>query len=273
MHHAAIVISATIIAAAPAAADTDALIDRYYKALNMNEVFEILHDEGVASAIEMAQEDEGISLSPAWTSRVESIYAIDKMDAAFRSGLTQSRSIEASEKAIAFFEGDLGSRIVDIELSARRALDDDAIEDAAREKAETMREEDPDRLALYNQFIAVNDLIDSNVTGALNANLAFYQGFGSNPLFGGMDERSMLAQVYGQETEIREGMEDWTMNFSVLAYSILTDEEVEQYIEVSDTQAGRLLNTALFAGFDKVFQLQSFELGRAMAEFMVGDDT
>jgi hypothetical protein len=63
------------------------------------------------------------------------------------------------------------------------------------------------------------------------------------------------------------------MNFSVLAYGLLSEEEMQSYIDASDTRAGQILNTALFAGFDKVFELHSFELGRALAEFMVGDDT
>ena len=263
----------SLILTAPVAADSVVMINRYFAALKMSEVFDILSEEGVEAGLEIADEEEGISASPAWTARIKSIYSIEKMEAAFRHGLTGATDIEASEEAVAFFESPFGQRVVNIELDARRALSDESIEDAVREQAAAMREENPKRLELYDQFIDVNDLVDSNVMGALNANLAFYQGLGTNPIFGGMDESSMLGQVYSQEGEIRDDMEDWTVNFSVLAYGLLTDQEVEDYIAISETKAGQVLNTALFAGFDKVFELQSFELGRAMAEFMVGDDT
>jgi len=254
-------------------ANEQALIDRYYAALKMPEVFQILLDEGVQSAIEIAEEDEGITLSPAWTSRARQIYAIDKMDAAFRMGLNAATDLGKSEEAIAFFESDLGQRIVDIELAARTALSDDAAEEAAAEAVKSLRESDPDRIGLYEDFIEANNLVDSNVMGALNANLAFYRGLGTNALFGGLDEGAMLSQVYTQEPEIRSGMEEWTMSFSALAYSLLTKEEMSDYIAISEAPSGQQLNSALFAGFDEVFEMHSFELGRAMAEFMAGDDT
>ena len=254
-------------------ANSGSLIERYYDALKMDEVFQLLQDEGVEGAVEIAQDDEAITLSPAWTSRARQIYSIEKMDAAFRLGLAEATDLSNSEEAIAFFETELGQRIVDIELAARTALSDDAAEEAAVEMAETLREADPDRVALYERFIEANNLVDSNVMGALNANLAFYRGLGTNELFGGLDEGSMLSQVYTQEPEIRSGMEEWTMNFSVLAYSLLSEEEMSDYIAMSEAPSGQQLNSALFAGFDQVFEMHSFELGRAMAEFMAGDDT
>lgn len=249
------------------------LVERYLSALKLGEVFDILRDEGLTSAEEIANEDEAITASPAWSRRMERIYATDKMEAIFRQGLSNTKSFELSEEAVAFFESELGQRIVDIEISARRALSDEDVEDRAREMAVALGEEDPDRKALYDQFIAVNDLVESNLMGALNSNLSFYQGLGTNPLFGNMDEASMLDRVYGQADEIREDMEDWTMNFSVLAYGLLSHEEMEAYLDASATPAGQILNRALFGGFDKVFELHSFELGRAMAEFMVSDET
>jgi len=268
-----ILLTAAFVLVSPATAETGSLVGRYYTALKMEEVFNILRDEGIASAIKTAEEDDSITASPAWTSRISNIYTIEKMDAAFRHGMGGDDALEASEEALEFFESELGRRIVEIELDARRALSADEVEAVMREKVLALAEENPERLEMYERFIEVNNLVDSNVMGALNSNLAFYRGLGTNPLFGAMDERSMLAQVYEQEAEIREDMEDWTMNFSALAYELLSDDELKTYIDVSDTKAGQIMNTALFAGFDKVFEMHSFELGRAMAEFMEGDDT
>lgn len=270
-----VIASVTVLSlqASAAFANAGALIDRYYDALKMEQVFKILQDEGIEGAIEIAREDEAITLSPAWTSRARQIYSIEKMDAAFRIGLAAATDLGNSEEAIAFFETELGQRIVDIELAARTALADDAAEQAAAQTVEAVREIDPDRIALYEQFIEANNLVDSNVMGALNANLAFYRGLGTNEMFGGLDESAMLSQVYTQEPEIRSGMEEWTMSFSVLAYSLLTMEEMSDYIAISEAPSGQQLNSALFAGFDQVFEMHSFELGRAMAEFMAGDDT
>lgn len=260
-------------ALAMTAAQANPLIDRYFKALHMDEVFEILRDEGVVAGQEMT-EDGQINASPAWTARLNQIYAIDKMDAVFRHALESTDGFESSEDAIAFFESDLGGRVARLELDARVALAVDGMEEQMLDRVKDMRSEEPDRIGMYEEFIEVNDLIESNVMGALNANLSFYQGMASNPAFGeGMSEDFMLTTVWAQEDDIRKDMKDWTISFSALAYSVLSDAEMQDYIDISATPAGQKLNAALFAGFDKVFEVQSFELGRATAEFSAGDDT
>lgn len=256
-----------------ASANDAALVARYDAALKLPQVFEILRNEGTASALELAETDGSISPSPAWSSRVASIYSVEKMRAAFEDGLRRGNSLAASEPALAFFETDLGRRIVELELAARTALSDEEIAEATKDRARDLSETMPGRRDMYEAFIRVNNLVDSNVMGALNSNLAFYRGLGSNPSFNSMDERTILSSVYEQAGEIREEMEDWTMNFSVLAYELLTDKEMEDYIALSETPAGQHLNKALFSAFDVVFEMHSFELGRAMAEFMQGDDT
>lgn len=261
--------------AASASANNDkALIERYFEALSMAEVFEILRAEGIEAGVEIAEDDESITVSPAWEARLASIYSIDKMEALFRSAMLESENIEDSEDAIAFFESDLGKTIVRIELDARTALNNEELEKVVRGRVEKMRDGDPDRIALYDEFIDANDLIESNVMGALNSNLAFYRGMATSENYAeAMTESFMISTVWGQEPEIRQEMEDWTINFSVLAYGSLQESEMQSYIDISKTNAGQKLNTALFAGFDAIFEMQSFELGRAMAEFMIGEDT
>ena len=77
---------------------------------------------------------------------------------------------------IAFFEGPLGRRVVELELSARRALLDEDVEAASRTALEARRADDDPLLDRLEAFISVNDLIESNVVGALNSNIAFYRG-------------------------------------------------------------------------------------------------
>ncbi|MFY0691480.1 MAG: DUF2059 domain-containing protein [Paracoccaceae bacterium] len=266
-----ITVSLTCIGSAQA--DTGSLIERYYAALKLDKVFEILRSEGIEAGEEMT-EDGSVSTSPAWTRRLEGIYAIDKMEAAFRYGLESAGDLQEAEAALAFFESPLGARIVEIELEARGALNDTDLEEEVRTRVEKMRADKDARIGLYETFVEVNNLIDSNVMGALNANLAFYQGMATTPSFeDGLPEEFMLSTIWDQEPEIRDNMKDWTMNFSALAYSTLSEDEMQDYIDISRTSAGQKLNSALFSGFDQMFEMQSFELGRATAEFMMGDET
>lgn len=254
-------------------AQSASLMDRYFAALDMDTVFEVLRQEGVQSGQDLT-EDGGVSPSPAWTARLERVYDTEKAKRAFREGMAGIDGIEDSEPAVAFFETELGARIVQIELDARRALMGDDAEDAAEAKVVQIRKEDPALFLMYQEFIKVNGLIESNVAGALNSNLAFYRGMATNDSYAdSMTEEFMLTSVWEQEPEIREEMEDWTINFSSIAYESLTKAELQSYIDISETEAGQRLNRVLFAGFDRMFEVQSFELGRATAEFMLGEDT
>lgn len=262
-----------LISASAVTAQSTSLLDRYFSALDMETVFEVLQDEGVSAGQDMSSPDN-VSPSPAWTARLERIYDPEKAKRSFLEGMNTIKDIEASEAALAFFETELGARIVRIEIEAREALNSDEGEAAATANVAEIRKSDPALYLMYKEFIKVNELVESNVAGALNSNLAFYRGMATNESYAeGLTENFMLSTIWEQEPEIREEMENWTINFSSVAYSGLTKSELQSYIDISKTPAGKRLNTVLFAGFDQMFEDQSFELGRATAEFMVGEDT
>ncbi|WP_298256359.1 hypothetical protein [uncultured Litoreibacter sp.] len=265
--------TALMISASAVAAQSASLLDRYFTALDMDTVFKVLQAEGIAAGQDMSDGD-GVAPSPAWTARLSRIYAPQRAKKAFLEGMATIKDIEASEPALAFFETELGARIVQIEIDAREALNTDAGEAIAAATVADIRKEDPALYLMYKEFIKVNELVESNVAGALNSNLAFYRGMATNEGYAeGLTESFMLNSVWEQEPEIRAEMESWTMNFSSVAYSGLTKAELQRYIDISKTPAGKRLNTVLFAGFDQMFEQQSYELGRATAEFMEGEDT
>lgn len=269
----AVAATALVLTTQTLSAQSASLIDRFYSVFDMGAVLEILREEGVASGKSMT-EDGSISNSPAWTARLNAIYREDKAWDAFKRGLERIKDADSSVEALAFFEGELGAKIVQIELDARRALSADGADEAAAARVEELRDEDPALYLMYREFIEVNDLVDSNVAGALNSNLAFYRGMATNDTYSeGLSESFILNTVWEQEPEIREEMEEWTMNFSTMAYASLSKAEMQSYIDVSKTPAGQKLNAVLFAGFDAMFEEQSYALGRASAEFMLGEDT
>ena len=146
----------------------------------------------------------------------------------------------------------------------------DDVEAAARSAYEALDPES-DRAELLAEFAAINDLVDRNVTGALNANLAFYRGLTSGEGFD-MTEGEILDEVWGQEPEIRQDTTGWIFGYMTFAYETLSDDQLRAYIEMAESDAGKELNRALFAGFDAVFGDVSFEMGQATARFSVGDD-
>ncbi|MGI3184089.1 DUF2059 domain-containing protein [Nioella aestuarii] len=211
----------------------------------------------------------------AWGHIVDGLYAHDSLRAAFYEGFPEDRlTEERAEEILAFFSSELGERIVEGELTAWEAITDQAVEDAANEVYfQYLADADP-RLDLLERFTEVNDFVDFNVMGALNANFSFLRGMSD----GGAYERPIpedmiLTQVWQSEPEIREDTILWLYSFQLMAYAELSDEELEAYIAFSESDAGQLYNSTIFAGYEAVFSEMSYRLGNAAAIFMTGEPT
>ncbi|MCA1777118.1 MAG: hypothetical protein LC676_16345 [Loktanella sp.] len=88
----------------------------------------------------------------------------------------------------------------------------------------------------------------------------------------GLGEEDVLADVWNQEPEIRSNTREWMSSFLLMAYAPLSDEELDDYIAFSQTDAGQDLNRLLFGGFDPLFVDISRELGLASSRYMQGAD-
>ena len=159
--------------------------------------------------------------------------------------------------------------IVGLEVSARRALLDPAVEEASEDAAAIAAADSDPRLDLVAEFVEVNNLIETNVAGSLNSNLAFYEGLVDGRAFGGaLTEEQILTDVWAQEADIRESTTDWLFSFLFMAYAPLEDADLEAYIAFSQTEAGEQINSAMFDSFEELFTGISRSLGRAAAAEM-----
>ncbi len=244
--------------------------------LKIGEVIEVMRLEGLDYGRQMEAElftDQG---GADWRRIVALIYDGQTMRRRFDAVLTAELEGDAEtlEAAAAFFGSDAGRRILSLEVEARRSLLDPAVEDAARLRAEEMEAEGDARFELLQRFAEANDLIESNVLGALNANLAFFQGMAEVGGVAGEDlsEDQMLADVWAQEEDIRQETIDWLYPYLALSYGSVPDAEMEAYLAFSQSAEGQALNRALFAAFDAVFTPISRDLGRAAARQMMGKD-
>ncbi len=256
----------------PRSALADA-IDELVQALAIPEIVSIMREEGIEYGIDMEAElfpDRG---GAAWSAVVEQIYDPTTMEAAVADRLREDLAPDLAEPLLEFFTGEPGRTIIAFEISARQAFLDADVEEAAEARWKDMKDEDHPRLDMIDRFIAANDLLESNVMGAMNSNYAFYQGLATGAVFGGsLTDEQILADVWSQEPEIREQTEAWVNSYLAMAYQPLDDADLEAYIEISETRAGRVLNRALFAGFDDMYVSISRALGVAAARFMNGQD-
>jgi len=254
---------------AAAAQVSPARIAGLYEALGLPEVVAIMREEGQRYGASVEDQMFPGGGGPAWQAAVSAIYDAGDMDAVVRRRMADAMPEAAVEAGEEFFGSDRGRRIVGLEVSARRALLDPDVEAEARAAAEAMRQDNDPRADLVGRFAEANQLVDQNVAGALNANLAFYRGLDAGGAFPrGMSETEMLAEVWGQEPEVRADTEDWVYSYLLLAYAPLSEDDLEAYIAFSETEAGRALNRALFGAFDGMFTGISRDLGLAAARFI-----
>lgn len=280
----AAVLSAVLLAGSPwtpapafaqAQVQPPATAERLARVLLIPEVIAVMRDEGIEYGLSMEDELFPGRGGSDWAVAVDLIYDAATMQRRFETVFAAELGDDAALAAAieGFFGDDRGQRILTLEVEARRALMDDAVEDAARARAEEMAAADDPRMAALKRFAEINDLVESNVMGALNANLAFYRGMAEGGAFGDdMTEEQMLSDVWAQEPDIRSETEDWLYPYLAMAYGPLPDEDLAAYSAFSETPEGKRMNAALFAAFDAVFVAISRDLGRAAARQLMGQD-
>lgn len=249
--------------------DTDVLFDL----LMLPDVIEIMREEGVSYGDTIGQDLFAGPPSADWAATVERIYDYNVMEGMVREDFETSMGDADLTPMIEFFGSDQGQMIVGLEVSARRALLDDAVEEASKDAAAIATADDNPRMALVGEFIDINNLIETNVAGALNSNLAFYAGLVDGGAFAGaLSEEQILSDVWGQEAEIRESTTEWINSFLFMAYQPLDDADLQGYIAFSETESGRQINRAMFDSFDRLFTGISRSLGRAAANEMTSQE-
>jgi len=263
----------SVFVAFGANAQSVAPIDSLIRALGLPELLEVMNREGIAYGAEMQTDFLEGRGGARWPALVEDIYDVTQMSEILRDTLDTELEAEDLAPMIAFFTSDLGERIVALEVSARTALLDPDIEDASKASYRDLKREKGKRFALLEDLAVSADLIENNVAGALNSNYAFLVGLVEG---GGtitkMSEEEILSDVWAQEGAIREDTVEWLFSYLNMAYQPLTDDEVIAYTAFFETEAGQVLNQAIFAAFDDVFSAISLALGQGASQFLAGQE-
>lgn len=246
-------------------------VDDLMDALQIDAMLQIMREEGIAYGGDLGNEMFSNGNAPRWQALLSDIYDVEKMRIIMRNGFGGIIEGTDADPLIRFFASDIGTEIIALELSARRAMIADEVEEAARAAYQSRSVGGDRRFEQLTEFIEINDLLEANVTGALNASFQFYRGLVDGGGFE-MSESEILADVWAQESETRKDTREWLYGFLLLAYEPLEDEELAAYITMSRSPEGRLLNRGLFAGFNAMYDEISYALGLAAAQQMAGQD-
>ncbi|MCA0996423.1 DUF2059 domain-containing protein [Alloyangia pacifica] len=240
-------------------------------ALKVDEIVEIMRAEGRDYGSDMAQDLLPAGATAGWEEAVDRLYNADAMEEVVRAGFLESFGDTDAGPLLEFFTSEAGQRVVELELTARRELIDNDVEVAAREAWNAIAGTGDPRAAQLDRFVAANDLLETNVVGALNASFQFYLGLVDG---GGMEmtEPEIVEEVWMQEDTTRYDTEEWLYAYMLTAYGPLPDEELDAYIDVSATPEGKAMNRALFDGFNHMYEEISYGLGLAAAREMRSEE-
>lgn len=253
--------------------------DRVLDAMQVAALFDMLQQEAVASGMDLGAEMMPGRDLAGWKrtlTRLNDPAAVlpDFRDA-FAAALDAAPGDAAARDAaiLTYLTTPPGDRIVGLELSARAALGDPGIEAAVLARFEQERAAGSDFADAVARFIAVNDLIDRNVTGALAANAAFLTALqDAADMPDALGTGDVLADVWAQEPAIRASTEDWLHAFVSLAYGPLDAADLQAHIAFSQTPAGQAFNDAIFTAFDTVITDLSYDTGTALARLLASED-
>jgi hypothetical protein len=239
--------------------------------LRMPDLLAAMRVEGLGYAEEMSDGTLLGSSRAAWMDAAEALYDPGTMMTFVADAVAAGMSAPQIAEATAFFSQSPGADIVALEASARMAITDPDIEEAARAAYVDMAADDPPYLRAIRDFVEVNDLLERNVAGALTTTYQFYAGL-SDSGFMEMSEDDIISDVWAQEAELRADTETWLYGYLVMAYQPLSPEDIAEYTAFSQTGAGQALNAALFDGFDRMFAAISYSLGRRFGQISGATD-
>jgi hypothetical protein len=242
-------------------------VDQLIKALRFQEVVDVLADEGRSMSTDMADAGFGVP-KPSWDLMLGQLYDTPSMQDAFRTSLNEALSSADVGPMLAFFESELGSKLTDLELEARKIVSDEAVLEAAVDMWSEMPADDA-RAEQIDAYVDVNDLVEMNIVSSLNSDIAYMRGLMSGAQSDlALSDTDILRDVWASEPEVRVQVSEWIYGYSVLAYETLSDDEFAAYITFGETAAGQALNAALFFAFDEVYAELSFGLGAGTAQLM-----
>lgn len=265
-------VMAAVLALPPQTLRADSVSDAYL----LPDLFGIMAEEGREAALNDPAVQPGSAGRTGWESAINRIYDVERMHDDFVSALNAALTPEIRADALRFAQSALGRRVLQLEVSARRALLSEEIDDSARQALNTARAAPAgspraDALARVRERIAVNDLIELNVSLGLNTSLAYYTGMVEAGWMAGMAGADLLTLVWAQEQAIRDDVTDWAESYFLLAYQPLSTEEMQTYIDYVASPKGDAFNRAMFQAFDAVFVDISRRVGAAMAAHMQQD--
>ncbi|MDU8926996.1 DUF2059 domain-containing protein [Alisedimentitalea sp. MJ-SS2] len=172
-----------------------------------------------------------------WTQAAEEVFDRNLMHGMALDILEKALSEELLTHAAAFYASPLGLRLVEVENASHMDEDDEGRRKAGEALLETMRQEDPDRLALFERM---NDAIDSSgmsVRAVQEIQFRFLMAaVEAGVVRLRLDEEELRAMLKEDEEEMKARMAASGLATSAHTYRGFSTDEVRTYTEALEDE-------------------------------------
>ncbi len=264
------VVFAAVISGVLAPAAHAADVQELYDALRLDGIAEIIHQEGIEQIDVYAENYVGPRSAAQFAQQATQIFALEGIQSTLMDGL-ETLDPEHMAAALGYFTSAQGAMFAELETTARVAISDDAVEEQAKAMAAEARDSDPTRIALLKRSIEVLDMVEFNIQAAQESQYSFLIELAQA---GAIDfsQGEILALIAEDQGELTEMVQEWLLAFTYMAYSPVSDDELQGYIDFQSSDAGQALNLALFDAFRIMDVSQSQKMGRLVAGFMAAQE-
>lgn len=187
------------------------------------------------------------------------LYDPARMEAELRASFAQLVDPADARQAVVFFDSTQGQRIVELEVQARQAMVDDALEDAAKAASNDAGDD-------VLRLISVRDLVEVNTDIAMAARRAFYDGFlAAAPSTDAPD-------IEGQRGMVAEDTRAWITGYYMLVASAMEDDDLDTYTAFWETDVAQRVDAALSDAFEQSYVSLSYGMGQIVGRLMPQND-
>lgn len=241
------------------AAWADANVDRLVDAMGLPALVEVFAIEGQESAPNLNAQFLNGQGGDILAQTVRDLYDPARLEQELRAGMIATLDGDMAAQALLFFESDLGARIVDLEVQARRAMMDERLEEAAQSAPSANSD-------AITGFLGARTLVERNTNTTITARTAFFEGMAMTaPGFDAPDIEALRDTVAAQT-------ERWLRGYYALAHSPLSADDVAIYTAFWNTDVGQALDDALFDTFGDSYATLSFGLGQMVGRLLPQND-
>jgi len=264
------VVLASVLSVSGATAVGATEVQELYGALRLNDIVEIIHQEGVEQIDVYAENYIPPRSTSQFAEQAQSIFDRNEIKSALLDGLTKLEPNQMA-KALDYFTSAQGVFFAGLETTARAAISDDAVEEQAKEMVAQAQRNDPSRIALLEQSIETLQMVDYNIQAAQESQYSFLSELAQADVID-FSQGEILALIAEDQGALTDMVQEWLLAFTYMAYSPATDDELLGYIAFQTSEAGQALNESLFDAFRVMDVTQSRKMGRLVASFMAAQE-